>query len=163
MREVIITPNSFGSVQKNQFFEGQSWFKFSNLRLVLGMTLKIYSCVKKRLKLKVLQETSGEPFCTPPAPRRPPPILNRAKGKSSDSCSVETMKKEKQVSLVHWQCGSNLYCHCIILENMFRNIKSAVFTYRAIGEGERAVGLAYLQMLNISLCKMRWNNLGVNL
>ena len=94
MREVIITPNSFGSVQKNQFFEGQSWFKFSNLRLVLGMTLKIYSCVKKRLKLKVLQETSREPFCTPPAPL-PPPILNRAKGKLSDSCSVETMKKEK--------------------------------------------------------------------
>ena len=40
-----------------------------------------------------------------------------------------------------------------ILENMFGNIKSAVFTHRRIGEGESAVELLCLQMLNISLRK----------
>ena len=65
------------------------------------MTLKIYSCVKKGLKLKVLQETSREPFYTFPTPHPlPPPILNRAKGKLSDSRSVKTIKKEKY--RFHW-------------------------------------------------------------
>ena len=36
---------------------------------------------------------------------------------------------------------------------MFGNIKSAVFTYGGIGEGECAVELVCLQMLNISLRK----------
>ena len=36
---------------------------------------------------------------------------------------------------------------------MFGNIKSAVFTYGEIGEGECAVELVCLQMLNISLRK----------
>ena len=59
MREVIINPNS---PEKPIFFDGQSWFKFNNFRLVLGMTLKIYSFVRKGLKLKVLQKTSKELF-----------------------------------------------------------------------------------------------------
>ena len=42
----------------------------------------------------------------------------------------------------------------IILENMFENIKSAVFINGEIGEGECAVELACLQMLNISLHKI---------
>ena len=41
----------------------------------------------------------------------------------------------------------------IILENMFGNIKSSAFTYGGIGEGECAVELVCLQMLNISLHK----------
>ena len=53
--------------RKTDFFEGRSWFKFNNFRLVLGIILKIYSFVRKGLKLKVLQETSKELFCTPPS------------------------------------------------------------------------------------------------
>ena len=34
------------------FFEGWSWFKFNNMRLVLAMALKFYSCVEKRVKTK---------------------------------------------------------------------------------------------------------------
>ena len=41
----------------------------------------------------------------------------------------------------------------IILENMFGNIKSAVFTYGGIGEEEYAAELSCFQMLNISLRK----------
>ena len=76
MREVILTPNLYRFDQKSQFFEGRSWFKLNNFRLVLSMTLKIYSCVRKGLKLKVLQETSREHFCIHTAAL---PILNRAK------------------------------------------------------------------------------------
>ena len=36
---------------------------------------------------------------------------------------------------------------------MFRSIKSAVFTYGGIGEGECVVELSCLQILNISLPK----------
>ena len=75
--------------RKNNFFKGWFWFKFNNFRLVLGMTLKIFSCVRKRLQLKVLKEASRKPFCTPP------PILNRAKDNLTDSHSVKTIKKEE--------------------------------------------------------------------
>ena len=44
IREVIITFKDF-----------YSWFKFSNLRLALGMVLKFYISVPKRLKLKVIK------------------------------------------------------------------------------------------------------------
>ena len=47
MRGGIINPNS---PEKPIFFEGRSWFKFNNFRLVLGMTLKLYSFVRKGLK-----------------------------------------------------------------------------------------------------------------
>ena len=39
--------------RKTDFFEGSSWFKLSNLGLVLGMALKIYSSLPKGLKLRV--------------------------------------------------------------------------------------------------------------
>ena len=39
--------------KKNAFFEGWSWFRFSNLRLALGTNLKFYTVVAKGLKLKV--------------------------------------------------------------------------------------------------------------
>ena len=35
------------------FFEGWSWFKFSNLGLAVGANLKFYTSVAKWLKLKV--------------------------------------------------------------------------------------------------------------
>ena len=39
--------------QKATFFEGWPWFKFNNLGPPLGMVLKFYISVGKRLKLKV--------------------------------------------------------------------------------------------------------------
>ena len=42
----------YGFVQKADF-EGWSWFNVNNLGLALGMALKFYSSVAKRLKLKV--------------------------------------------------------------------------------------------------------------
>ena len=52
MREVIISQIIYGFVQEADF-EGWSWFSFNNLKLALGMALKSYSSVVKRLKLKV--------------------------------------------------------------------------------------------------------------
>ena len=52
MREVITSQIIYGFVQKADF-EGWSWFNVNNLGLALGMTLKFYSIVSKRLKLKV--------------------------------------------------------------------------------------------------------------
>ena len=81
MREVIITLILWGFNQKNQIFWGVLWLKFSNLRLVQGMTLKFYTSVAKELKLKVIKfwgliptyvEVTGEKlvkgaFCSPPS------------------------------------------------------------------------------------------------
>ena len=53
MREVIITSILQGFDQKKQFFEWWSLFKFSDLRLVLGINLKFYVSVAKGSKLKV--------------------------------------------------------------------------------------------------------------
>ena len=39
--------------RKNRFLEGWSWFKFTNLRLVLGKNVKVYISVAEGLKLKV--------------------------------------------------------------------------------------------------------------
>ena len=97
-----------------------------------------------------MQETSEESFCTPPSP-----IPNKAKYKLTDSRSAKTIKKDKY--RFHWfiDCSVEVTCivTVIILENMFGNIKSAVFTYGGIGERECAVELSCLQMLNISLRK----------
>ena len=40
-------------VDNQAFFDGWSWFKFINLEPALGMALKCYTSVAKRLKLKV--------------------------------------------------------------------------------------------------------------
>ena len=53
MREVIITSILKGFDQKKQFFVRYFWFKFHNLELALGMTLKFNTNVAERLKLKV--------------------------------------------------------------------------------------------------------------
>ena len=39
--------------RKTIFFQDWAWFKFNNLGLAVGMTLKFYTSVAKRLKLKV--------------------------------------------------------------------------------------------------------------
>ena len=68
----------------------------------------------------------------------PPPILNRVKNKLADSRPVKTIKKEKHRFHYFIACSVEVTCivTVIILENMFWNIKSAVFTYGGIGEGE---------------------------
>ena len=38
--------------RKTTFLDGWSWFKFNNLGLAKVMTLKLYTCVAKGLKLK---------------------------------------------------------------------------------------------------------------
>ena len=53
MREVITTSMLYGFDKKNRFFKGWFWFKFNNLGLALGTSLKFYTSVAKRLKLKV--------------------------------------------------------------------------------------------------------------
>ena len=53
MRDVIITSILWGFDQKNHFFGRWSWFKFNNLVMAIGTTLKFYSSVAKWLKLKV--------------------------------------------------------------------------------------------------------------
>ena len=67
MREVIISQIIYGFVQKADF-EGWSWFNVNNFGLALGMALKFYSSVAKRLKLKVkvLRETRKGAFFTFP-------------------------------------------------------------------------------------------------
>ena len=81
MREVIIISILQGFDQKNHF-EGWSLFRFNNVGLALGMALKFYTSVAKRLNLKIwkfwgliamfLKDTGekleGGPFCPPPPP-----------------------------------------------------------------------------------------------
>ena len=76
------------------------------------------------------------------------------KNELADPLPVKTIKKEKY--RFHYFIASSDELTCIvtiiILENMFWNIKSTVFTYG--GKGNSAVELAFLQMLNISLRKI---------
>ena len=82
MIEVIITSILERFDQKNDFFEGWSWFKFNNLGLALGMALKFYTSLAKELKLKVrkfwrLAPTFVEVICEKlvGGPCYPPPIV----------------------------------------------------------------------------------------
>ena len=52
LREVYHNLN-FISIRKSNFFEGCSWFKFNNLGLAQGATVKFYASVAKGSKLKV--------------------------------------------------------------------------------------------------------------
>ena len=65
---------------QNLFFEEWSWFRFNNLGLALGTTLKFYITVAEGLKQKVRKfcglmskfvelkggKLAGGPFCRPP-------------------------------------------------------------------------------------------------
>ena len=92
MREVIISQIIYGFVQKADF-KGWSSFSANNLGLALGTTLKFYSSVEKRLRLKVKKcwgKLEGGLFALPP-----PPILNSVKNDLADSRSVKTIEKER--------------------------------------------------------------------
>ena len=53
LREKLSQPQLYkGLTRKTTFFEEWSWFRFNDLGLALGMTLKFYS-VEKGLKVKV--------------------------------------------------------------------------------------------------------------
>ena len=53
MREVIITSILLVFKWKNDFFDGWSWLKISNLGLLLDMVWKFYTSVAKVLKLTI--------------------------------------------------------------------------------------------------------------
>ena len=53
MKVVIISAILSGLDQKNHLFEEQSWSKFNNLGLALGIALTFFSSMAKGLKLKV--------------------------------------------------------------------------------------------------------------
>ena len=79
------------------FFEGWCWFKFNNLGLLLGMTLKLYSCDAKWLKLKVTKLWTANSYVrkddkggNPLSP--PTPILNKAKSLKLYYITLETNK-----------------------------------------------------------------------
>ena len=82
---------------------------------------------------KCWEKLAGNLFALPP-----PPILNRVKNELADSRPVKTIKKEKYRFHYFIACSVEVTCIAtvIIQENMFWNIKSAVFTDRGIGEGE---------------------------
>ena len=84
----------------------------------------------------------------------PPPILNRVKNELADSCPVKSIKKKKYRLnyFIAYREEVTYIVTIIILENMFWNIKSVVFTNG--GKGNSAVELACFQMLNISLRKI---------
>ena len=112
-----------------------SWFKLNSFRLVLVMILKFYSCVGKRLKLKVrkyCEKLAGNLFALPP-----PPILNKVESKLTNFRPVKTVKKGEYRFHCFIDCSVEVTSifTVIILENVFVNIQSAVFTYRRIGEG----------------------------
>ena len=68
----------------------------------------------------------------------PPFILSRVGSELKDSRPVKTIKKENYRFHYFIVCSVEVTCIviAIMLENMFWNIKSAVFTYEGIGEGE---------------------------
>ena len=50
--EKLVQPQSYNDLtRKTIFFEGWFSFKFNDLRLALGMTLKFYASVEKELKI----------------------------------------------------------------------------------------------------------------
>ena len=99
----------------------------------------------------MLRETSRETFCAPALP-----ILNRVESEFTDSRPVKTIKKDKYRFPCFIACSVDVTCivTVIILENMFWNIKSVVFTSGGIEEGEFCCWACMFQMLNISLRKI---------
>ena len=84
----------------------------------------------------------------------PPPILNRVKNELADCRPVKSIKKKKYRLNYFVACREEVtyIVTIIILENLFWNIKSAVFTNG--GKVNSAVELACFQMLNISFRKI---------
>ena len=136
MREVTIAQMLYGFFHKTDS-EGWSWFRFNNLRLVLGMALKFYSIVGLFALF-------------------PPPILNRVKNELTDSCPLKTSKKEKCRFHSFTVCSVKVtsIVSVIIPENMFGNFKISCFYLQVNRGGEVALLSFRLQMLNIMLRKI---------
>ena len=113
------------------FYEGWSWFKFNNLRMALDMALKFYSCVEKRLKLKVQSVEETRRF---PPPHLPSWIVLKA----------------------HW----NFFAQWKPLPPpLYEEIWSGTLNQLFLptgeqGKGNRTVELACLEMLNIGFLKI---------
>ena len=82
--------------EKPLFFERWSWFKFNNVGLALGTSLKFYTSLSKGLKLKVRKfwgliltfaEVTGEKLVGGGGLFALRPILNRAKFTNSSNFS----------------------------------------------------------------------------
>ena len=106
---------------KTDFFEG-----WNNLRLVLDMTLNIYSCVGRGLKLKVrkyCRKLGGSLFALFPSshPKSDRKWIDRFPFWNRFHCFTDFS--------VNVTCNVTV----IILEDMFGNIKSVVFIYGGIG------------------------------
>ena len=82
---------------------------------------------------KCWEKLAGNLFALPP-----PPILNRVKNELADSRPVKTIKKEKYRFHYFIACSVEVTCivTIIILERLFWNIRSAVFSYKGIEEEE---------------------------
>ena len=123
-----------------QSFQTGTRYDPENLQLC-GKRIKTYS-------QKVLQKFSKEPFCT--LSLYPSWIGLKV------NWQILFLKKKYGLHCFNDFSVEVIICNVtvIILENMFGNIKSAVFIYGGIEEGEYAVELACLQMLHISLRKI---------
>ena len=150
MREVIISQIIYGFVQKTDF-EGWSWFNVNNLGLALGMALKFYSSVAKRLKLKVkvLRETRKGAFFT--FPLLPSWVVLKMIWQIP---VVKTVKKENYRFHYSIACSVELTCifTVIILENTFGNIKINCFYLRGNRVGEIALLSLHVCRCSTSAC-----------
>ena len=53
LRKKLSKPQFYKDLtRKKTFFKAWSWFKFNNLRLAMGMTLKFYTSMAKRVETK---------------------------------------------------------------------------------------------------------------
>ena len=125
MTDDIINEILYGFDYKNRFFRGWSWFKFNNLRLVLGMVLTFYSWVEK--SQKSWEELARSLFALHHAR-----ILNRVESKLKDSRPVKTIEKERYrfYSFISCSVEVTFIITTLILENMFR----VTINLRGIGE-----------------------------
>ena len=146
MREVIISQIIYVFVQKADF-EEWSWFNVNNLGLKLGMALKFYSSVAKRLKPKVKSVEGNWKGAF--SHFSPSPILNSVKNDLADSRPVKIIKKEKYRShyLIAWSVELTCITTVIIVENTFGNIKINCFYLR-----ENRVGEIALLSLHVCRC-----------
>ena len=93
--------------RKTAFFEGWSWFKSNNLGLALGTSLKFYTSVAKRSKLKVRKfwglvstflEVAGEKLVGGdflPPPPHPSSWMGLRKGVLTCKARPETLIKKR--------------------------------------------------------------------
>ena len=130
VKEVIITSVLWGFDQKHRFFGVWSWFKFNNLRLTLGTSLKFYSNVSKGLKLKTRKFWRLIPTFAEVTEEKLvgrgnflPPITNRVKRTSP--CTFY-WKVSKQSKGAVWRCSSKRV-FSKISQNLQENMCASVY------------------------------------